>query len=327
MARVTEQKIKLLVLYDILQKQSDEQHPLTIEQLVTELEKSGITATRQTLYEDIDLLNKYGYEVIHVRGRNNKYFVGDRKFERPEIQVLLNAVGAAKFLTEKKTTVLTQKIAELLGVSQAEQLTESLAIDENKHSNERIYYSIDELTSALLNKKQVSFVYFDYGQNMEKLYRKDKERYIVNPLGLVYSGENFYLVCFHDKYKDVANYRIDRMEDVKEEKKNVTKLKKFENFNINEYKRSIFAMYSGEEAEVSLIFPKDLLNMAVDRFGEKIEPIRYGENEYIVKATVIVSKTFFAWLTTFEGRVKINAPNSIKEQYRVFVKMLLDRVE
>ena len=259
MSRSAEQKVKLLVLYDLLEKKTDEDHPMTTNDIVEELAKLGITATRQTLYGDIEVLNSFGYDIICEHGRNNRYYVADRTFERPEVQILLHAVGAAKFLTEKKASALSEKIAELLNPQQAEELRFGVPGCVGKSNNERILYSIDVITSALLNKKQVSFLYYDVDVNGKKLYRKDKERYVVNPLGLVYSGEYFYLVCFHDKYGDPANYRIDKMEDVCEEKQSITKKKEYDNFDLNAYRKESFSMFSGEKVEVTLFFPRDLI--------------------------------------------------------------------
>ena len=95
---------------------------MTTNDIVEELAKLGITATRQNLYDDIEVLNSFGYDIICEHGRNNHYYVADRTFERPEVQILLHAVGAAKFLTEKKASALSEKIAELLNPQQAEEL-------------------------------------------------------------------------------------------------------------------------------------------------------------------------------------------------------------
>lgn len=122
------------------------------------------------------------------------------------------------FLRKGRFPFLPKKVAELLGDAQADRLKELLTVESDKFSSERIYYSIDSITTALMKKKKLSFRYFDYDSNGEKVYRKDKERYEVNPLGMVYSGENFYLVCFHDKYGDPASYRIDKMDDARAEK-------------------------------------------------------------------------------------------------------------
>ena len=319
MSRNAEQKIKLLVLYELLLKQSDEEHPMTTNEIVGALKEYGIEVTRKTLYEDIDILIRYGYDVVCVKSRNNKYFVGERTFEKPEVEILLNIVGAAQFLSEKKTTILTQKIADLLGTKQAGYIEELVSASPVKHNNEKVYQNIDAISNAILNKKQLSFQYFDYGLKGERLYRKNKERYEVNPLGMIYSGDNLYLVCFHDKYGDPANYRIDRMDEVNVERKAITQLAKFEDFNINEYRKELFSMYVGERVQVELLFPRDLLPHAIERFGENLNPIFVSDETYLIKVMVRISKTFFSWLTVFNGRVKIKDPQSVQEQYRQFI--------
>ena len=244
MSRNSEQKIRLLVLYDILHKETDAEHQLSTNELIGRLASYGIKATRQTVYDDIEMLNSFGYEIITVHGRNNHYFIGDRTFELPEVQVLLHAVGAAKFLTEKKASVLTEKVAELLGEAQADSLKELLTVKSNEHGNERIYYSIDAITTALIEKRKLSFRYFDYDGSGNRIYRKEGERYEVNPLGT-------------------------------------------------------FGMYYGEKADVTLYFPHELLDVMRDRFGD-IKP-KSDRNGYIVRETIRVSRTFFAWIAMFEG--------------------------
>ena len=320
MSRRAEQKIRMLVLYDILHKETDAEHQLSTNELIVKLDSYGIQATRQTIYGDIEMLNSFGYGIITVHGRNNRYFIGDRTFELPEVQILLHAVGAAKFLTEKKALVLTEKVAELLGEAQADSLKELLTVKSNELGNERVYYSIDAITTALIEKRKLSFLYFDYDGIGNRVYRKEGERYEVNPLGMVYSGENFYLVCFHDKYDNPASYRIDKMEDVQVEKSNITRKNQFENFDLNTYKRETFGMYYGEKSEVSMYIPAELLDVARDRFGA-IEPKRECDGN-IVNVTVRISRTFFAWITAFEGKVKILEPNNVKEHYRDFVMKL-----
>ena len=271
------------------------------------------------------MLNSFGYEIITVHGRNNRYFIGDRTFELPEVQVLLHAVGAAKFLTEKKASVLAEKVAELLGEAQADSLKELLTVKSNELGNERVYYSIDAITTALIEKRKLSFLYFDYDGRGNRVYRKEGERYEVNPLGMVYSGENFYLVCFHDKYDNPASYRIDKMDDTQVEGSKITKKKEFENFDLNTYKHETFGMYYGEKVEVAMCFPSELLDVARERFGA-VEPKDEGDG-YIVNATVRISRTFFAWITAFEGKVKILKPETVKEQYKAFIEKIYQSLD
>ena len=320
MSRSAEQKIRLLVLYDILHKETDAEHQLSTNELIERLASYGIQATRQTVYDDIEMLNSFGYEIITVHGRNNRYFVGDRTFEFPEVQVLLHAVGAAKFLTEKKASVLTEKVAELLGEAQADSLKDLLTIKSNELGNERVYYSIDAITTALIEKRKLSFLYFDYDDRGNRVYRKEGERYEVNPLGMVYSGENFYLVCFHDKYDNPASYRIDKMEDVQVEESKITRKEQFENFDLNAYKRETFGMYYGEQVDVTLFFSPELLDVIRDRFGA-VELKNEGDG-YIIDLTVRISRTFFAWIAMFEGKVKIIEPQKVRISYSGFITNL-----
>lgn len=150
---VTEQKIKLLVLWDILQKNTDEEHPMTTRNIITALNQHGISVSRKTIYEDIDLLNKYGYEVLCKKSRSNTYYVLDRKIERSEVQVLLSAIGSAKSLSDKKTVELMKKLYELLGTTEAEQLQGIISVA-SKRNNERVYYSIDAITTAIMKCTQ-----------------------------------------------------------------------------------------------------------------------------------------------------------------------------
>lgn len=323
MARIADQKIRLLALYDLLQSKTDEDNPMATQEIIKALEAQGISVSRKTLYDDIELLNKYGYDVICVRGRSNRYFVGERKFERPEVQMLLNAIGATQVLSANKTEVLIQKLLELLGIGEASQIREIVPTSETKHSNERIYYSIDAITTAILKKKKLIFRYFDYGVNGKREYRKNGHRYVINPLGMAYSDNQLYLIGYHDNHGGLTHYRIDRMDEVEVMKKKIVPKPELKDFDLNAYRQELFDMYSGERQEIELLFPQDLLEIAIDRFGEDISPVSNGNGEYIVKATVQISKTFFAWMTTFEGRVRIQAPESVKGQYAEFVKKLL----
>lgn len=327
MARSIDQKIRLLALYDLLQSKTDEENPMSTQEIISALSERNISVSRKTLYQDFDLLNKHGYDVVCVRGRSNRYFVGSRKFERPEVQMLLNAIGTTQTLSANKTEILIQKLLELLGAGEADQLREIVPNNETKHSNERVYYSMDAITTAILKKKKLSFLYFGYGANGKREYRKNGWRYKVNPLGMAYSNNNLYLICYHDRYGEPAHYRIDRMDEVQVEKKGITQLEKFENFDLNTYRQELFDMYGGEKVEVELIFPQDLLEIAIDRFGEGISPISIGDGEYIVKTTLQASITFFSWLTTFEGRVRINSPQTVIEKYAEFIKKLVENLK
>ena len=110
------------------------------------------------------------------------------------------------------------------------------------------------------------------------------------------------------------------MDDVRVEEEPITKKKEYENFDLKAYKRETFGMYYGEKTDVTLSFPKELFDIVVERFGDI--SISSRGTDYLIKPTVRVSKTFFAWLTTFEGKIKIISPQEVVGQYKEFVLRL-----
>ncbi len=317
-----EQKIRGLVLYEILQEQTDEKNGLTAREIIEELGIRGISVVRKTVYEDIAVLNEYGYEVLSEKeGKSNRYYVVDRKFDRTEVQILLQAVRSARFLTESKTKKLTEKLLKLLGKTEAEQLQSITAATADKSNNERIYYSIDAITTAIAERKQLSFLYFDTAPNGERIYRKERKRYIVNPLGITYNKENLYLVCYSEKYGNAVNYRVDRMDEARAEETEIQELPQYKDFNMTAYMHERFEMYGGESETVELTFGQELAELAIERFGA--ENVHITNNLAVVRAKVQISKPFFAWLTTFEGRAKIQSPPKVKERYKEFLENTL----
>lgn len=212
MPRANEQKIKLLVLYDILQRETDEEHPLSTNEIIERLSARGIEVSRKILPGDIALLNKYGFEILSYKKKSHYYYVAYRPFDIAELKVLIDAVQAATFISESKTEGLVNRLASMAGEKQAEKLKQNfICYDTVKKDSKYIFYYIDEIERAIEQGNKISFCYCYLTYKAERKYRKDGQRYIVNPLALVYSRENYYVVCYDNNHKGCANYRIDRI--------------------------------------------------------------------------------------------------------------------
>lgn len=210
------QKIKLLKLIELLRQETDELHPLSTNEICNRLGAMGISCERRTLTKDIALLNEQGYEVMWCRvGKEKGYYIADRSFSVPELKILIDAVQAANFITEKKSAELIDKIAALGGSHQADILQSNLVcFNTRKHSNETVYYSVGYLEDAIQQQNKVLFRYFDLDEHGEKIYRRDGHRYVVEPVALVFHEDNYYVVVYSAKHDSTANYRIDRMDSV-----------------------------------------------------------------------------------------------------------------
>ena len=316
---MNDQRIKLLRLVEILRADTDEAHPLTTTQLCQRLNAYGISCDRRTLSDDMAFLNRSGFEVMDCRvGHAKGYYMVDRSFSDPELKVLIDAVQAASFITEGKTAELTDKIASLGGSHRADILRTNLVhFNTRKHTNETFLYSISALEQALLDGVQVSFLYFDLDEHHHRVLRHDGQRQVVQPVALIYSGATYYLLCYAPTHEDRrATYRIDRMQQVRAEKEPVSREAIAARATVSDYTGQTFDMYSGVPKKITLQFERHALGAIYDAFGEDLDVFLGPRGSLQAIVTVRVSPTFWGWLFTFHGDVRIVEPEDLLEEYR-----------
>ncbi len=326
MAKGSNQKLKLLYLLKMLEEKTDEENTMSINEMIAELDRYGISAERKSIYDDIEALKHYGLDIASRKSKTTEYFVASRLFELPELKLLVDAVQCSKFVTHKKSDQLIKKIESLASRKQAMSLHRQVYVSNRvKTINESIYYNVDSLHSAIAENKQVTFKYFDYDIKKEKVYRKNGDRYTVSPYGLSWDDENYYLVTFSHKYKDFTHYRVDRMSDIELCDSARDPLPDNEQFNIADYSKKVFNMFGGEEVTVKLKFDNSLVNAVVDRFGKEIMIGKLDEDSFSIWIKVAVSSTFFAWLSQFGSKVKVLSPDTVIDQYKGHLSEILNQ--
>ena len=321
-------RIKLLKIWEILCQETDEEHPIESTVLIERLADIGIPCERKTIYRDIEALKEYGYEVECERGKKNQYYVLDRSFDLPELHILLDAVQAASFITPKKTKEIVNKIADLAGSRKGEVLKRNIvSFNTTKSQNEQIYYVVDEIVRAISKRKKIEFKYFDYDANHNKVYRKDGGRYVMNPYSTVFSDDNYYLLCYNDKYKNIIHYRVDRMDSVKMLNDDIVPLDEGSQFNVTQHKKELFGMFTGQEEDVRFEIEKSLLDVVFDRFGSDIKVMPCGDDKYTFTAQVQVSPIFIGWCCAFGKKVKIVSPDNVVERLKNHLKEMGEQYE
>ncbi len=304
-------RIRIIKIWEILNSETDESHPIKTETLLARLEAMGIGCHRKTLYEDIKLLNKWGYEVLVNRAISNEYYVIERSFDVPEIQILMDAVQAARFISPKKTKVFVNKISALAGSQKAEVLKKNTVdFSVSKSGNEQVYYNINEIAQAQERGKKISFLYFKYGADGKKIYQRAKSRYTVNPIATVFSDDKYYLICYDDKHKNLSHYRIDRMDAVNMLKEDVTPSQNITPEEIKKHKQQVFGMYSGAPRDISFVGDKSIIDSLFDKFGLDLK-IEEREDKIYFTVTAQISPTFIAWVIGFGKKLKVLAPSDI----------------
>ncbi len=317
-----EQKIKLLIIYDLLQKYTDDNHALNTDEIIAMLAEKNIAVSRKTLVRDISLLNQYGYEVLSYKKKYYYYYIVDRHFDTAEIAMLSDAVQASKLSATQKQS-LTNKLMTTIGDYQATGLlATSHFVTVPKRNNRHVIYTVDTLKQAIIDNKQVSFKYYSLDYQKNRIYHNDEARYIVDPLVVVWNKDNYYLICFDDKHKGIAHYRIDRMESATKEQTERTSRKEFSEFDVEKYRQSVFSMFGGKEEQVELHFNSDMIDEIFDKFGEDVNIIKISEDTYCVNIYVQISKTFFAWVVGTQGKMKIVSPQNVCEKFKDFVKKI-----
>ena len=224
-----EAKPRILYLLKILLERTDEEHPLSTTQLIGILnEEYGISAHRTTITKDIAALVEYGLDIVTIHSTQSKYFVASRKFELPELKLLIDAVESSKFITKKKSETLIEKKSKVIN------------------------FRVDRIASK----------------------------------------------------PEILDKDIVPMPD---------------DFDIENYTKEVFFMFSGEKVLVDLRCDNSLMKTMVDRFGEDVTTLAYDMTSFRVQTEVSASPTFFGWVFGFNGKVQILAPESVKEQYRQMI--------
>ena len=306
------QRLKILYLYKILLEYTDDEHSLTMPQLIENLEQYGIAAARKALYEDIEALKAFGADIIYEKGKAGGYKIVSRNFELPELKLLADAVSSSRFLTEKKSKELIKKLETLTSIHFGKQIERQLFVcNRVKSFNELIYLNVDAINRAISEHRQISFIYFDYDVKKQKKYR-DGIR-ICSPYALAWADERYYLVAYYEKYNRVANFRVDRMERVDVLEKNGKKMS--DNFNLIDYLNSAFSMFSGASEPIKLKFDNSLVNPVIDRFGKNVA-IYSRHFTVIVQVNTEQPEPFFGWLFQFGTKAQIVSPAHLNEKYR-----------
>ena len=317
MKQTNYQKIKLLKLMEILQRETDEEHPLKTAELCERLRVMSITCDPRTLGRDVKLLNQQGYEVLHqMIGHERAYYLADRSFSLPELKIIMDAVQAASFVTEKKTAELVNKIAALGGSNRAELLKSNIvSFNTRKHSNEAILYIVGYLEEAIQQNRKVQFHYFDLDENGQRVFRKDGAAYSVEPVALVYNEDNYYLITYNAKYTCTTNYRVDRMDSVDMLDEPVSEIAEAKRDEVAQFTQAAFKMFDGQLQTVTLRFADKLIGTVYDKFGEDTKMTRIDEHTIETTVEIRVAPTFWGWLFQFGTEMEIVEPKNLGNEY------------
>ena len=323
MAKTDNQKLKILYILDYLQKNSHQDKPVRANELISMLDRLGISCDRKTIYSDIAALQEFGVDIVHLPGRNGGYYVASRNFQLPELKLLIDAVQSSRFHTEKKSRELIEKQCSQCNEQDARLMRRDVYVSGRvKSMNETIYYSVDAIQEAIAQNKQITFRYFDWGLNGTRVYRQ--KSYTASPYGLCQDNENCYLLALSPRH-GITSYRVDRMSDIELAQEPRVPCPELAGRNLTEYANRMFQMYSGDRVSVKLRFRRELANVVIDRFGKDTMLFPDGEEHFVFTVEVAVSPLFLSWVMGFGDKAQILYPQSVVEECKKMARQVLEQ--
>ena len=314
------QKLKILYILKILMEQTDENHPLSTNDLIAALKHYDIDAERKSIYTDIECLQDFGVDIICEKARSNQYYVGSRDFELPELKLLVDSVQASKFITHKKSRELNKKLEKLASKHEGGALQRHVTVHKRiKSMNESIYYSVDVIHEAIKNNKKIEFKYYSYDVDKNFEPRRNGAIYSVVPFALSWADEHYYLIGYYDRYDDVSNFRVDRMNQVSISEEEAAILPAYENFDIIDYTNKIFGMFGGSLERVKIRFNHEMINLVIDKFGKEISIYEKDECRFCVSLDLAITNTFFSWMVIFGDKAEIISPEFVRDEYKSYL--------
>ncbi len=335
MAKSSRQKQKILHILKMLMEQTDENHGLTVAQIIEQLEAKGIPAERKSVYDDLEVLEQFGmsfgFELVRTKTNTVTYFIGSRRFQLAELKLLVDSVQSSKFITAKKSHELITKVESLASIHEGRQLQRQVYVSNRvKNQSETIYYTVDDIHRAISEDKKITFSYLEWalGSGKDKIYkrrRNDGKTYCVSPWALTWDDENYYLVAFDSDAQAIRHYRVDKMEHVELTSESRDGKDGFDEFDMALYSKSVFGMFGGEITDVRLRFKNHMVGVVADRFGKNVIVNEEDEGHFTVDVRVALSPQFFGWVFGLGDTVQIVSPENAVEMYKDHLNKVISK--
>lgn len=321
---VSQVKLRTLQIMKILLEKTDEKYTMSAADIDRALGDYGMSADRKTVYNDIETLREFGLDVLQAKGTNGGYYIGSRRFELPELKLLVDSVQASKFISRKKSEELIRKLESLASEHNARQLRRNVFIyNRPKTGNETIYYNVDQIHTAILENRQIQYQYAEWTVKKELRPKKNGAVYTVSPWSLTWDDANYYLIAYDEEADCIKHYRVDKMQRACVTDRERIGRERFQDFDLVEFSKKTFSMYGGHDEEITFLCGNELIGVILDRFGTEVMIIPAGEGQFRVRVLASVSPQFFGWVTGIGSRLRIAGPEKVQEEYKEYLAEIM----
>ena len=311
-------KLRPLYLLKILREQTDENHKLSTVQLCQILKDAyGLDTFRTTIKTDIEALQQAGYLIRVTRSTQNLYNYQEREFDQQEIKTLLDAVQSSGLVKGGDRDQLINKLYKLAGPFKAHELKRNWIDQTNSLAdNPQLIQVIDVLNEAINKRRKIKFKTFTY--NVKKKPVPARNEQIMSPCFLFKAGVHAYVAGYGENNQDILCQRIDRFFGIPE----VTDEMALTACDpcLDRYITTAFGMKGVEIKEVELQVDNSLMDEIIDEFDLDVTTYACDQNSFRVVTHVGTSQAFYNWVFSFQGKIKIKGPDSVRLEYEHLVQ-------
>lgn len=310
---------RVLLVLKYLLELTDENHFVTIADINEYLAEHNLIGDRKTIADCIQELQAIGYDIQCVRSTQNRYYINKRDFSLAEVKLLVDAIQSSHFIPTGESQRMIEKLAGLVGEHKGEILKRQLYIESrSKADTLGLTKTVEIIYEAITRERKISFQYFDYNPNKEKVLRYDGWTYSLSPYVLVWNNDQYYIVGYSDKYQDIVKYRLDRMTNLEILEEASTP--KPDDFDVSDFFDKEFSMLQGETTTVELLCENKLMGSIIDKFGKDVCTEIVDADHFKVTTEVSLSGNFYGWVFASSGAMRILAPENAVAEFKEIVQ-------
>ncbi len=305
MAKLSNQKPKLLYLSKILLEQTDEQHAMLLSEIISELEKYGISAGRKSLYDDLEALRVFGLDVCVKRDRYVRYYIKGNGADLAELRLLTDGFSSCRILGERQRRELLKKYAKSERVLNSPALFSDASDMGEKEASAEIYKNLSLICQALNDNKKITFKSFEWNCRKQRILQNGGELITLSPWVLYLEGGEYKVAAFDSLRKNVQTASVSRMVSLTV----ASSAREGENETL-EYFRLVRL-----GRNLRLRCDNSLADALFGHFGTDVTVLSNRENYFEVSLKTRVDESFLAWVFSARGGVKILSPDDVVEEY------------
>ncbi|MDY7222375.1 helix-turn-helix transcriptional regulator [Halalkalibacterium halodurans] len=322
-------KERLLYVQEILQKETDEENELTLEQIMTKLHAvKGTEVNKKTLRDDLNALKDSGLFPISVNQEKNgvekTYQHRTKLFTIQELRLLADALTTASFISKEETEQMINKLKKLTSHRLADHLDNRLLVPPDRGNREvqELIKTVHLLHDVIKHGDVIRYQYGQYNLTKEFTLRENGRFYTLKSYALIWDDQRYYLIG-EDEDEDLIRYeRVDQMYHVERTGAFFTWPEKFD---LMEWLRTHSSVMTEQKEDLQLECHLDSLQDVLDCFGLDVTIQSLTDERFLLATKAVIDKGLMDWLFSLGGKVKVIHPPKLAEEIQREATAIIDQ--